>query len=314
MKRARPILFAVLAAVVLPAGAASFDCGKAATRVEKAICADPKLGQLDADIAAAYAAAGAGLDDAMRQRLKRSQREWLAHRHAGEHLADNLTARLAVLRASRKTLGGLAFLDLASGGSRPMYLLTATAGTADYERWADSVWDADAGENTLEEGDLEQAKCEAEAKRSGERDECVVEGTEHVFRTSVPAPGFVSVQEWVSRDEHAAHPMNETHHASWWLARGRRLGAADLFAGDGWKAAIAQAVRRDARKQGGDASKEAVDSVCEPDAWWLTADGLVLEGDGETFGRGRGQVEITVPWRELRGVMRPELAAALGVR
>jgi uncharacterized protein len=74
------LAFFVLAAglVVMsaaPASAASFDCARAATPVENAICADPVRSRLDVDIAAAYAAAGEGLDDAMRARLQRSQRE-----------------------------------------------------------------------------------------------------------------------------------------------------------------------------------------------------------------------------------------------
>ena len=312
------LLAAVAIVASSPANAASFDCGKASSRLEKAICANPALSELDTAIAAAYSAAGAGLDDEMRARLKRSQREWLTHRHPGEQLAENMKARLTVLRATRKTVGGVAFLDLAASKSRPMFMLGAGPGAQAYNRWADSVWDSAASELTLEEGDLEQAKCLAQARNSakpaGSEDECVVEGAMHVFETRVPAPGIVSVQDSGSLDEHAAHPMDETHHVTWWLAKGWRVDVADMFSNDGWKSTIAQAVRRDAQSSGGSAGEDAINSVSSPDSWWLTPEGLCLEGDGYTFERGRGLVQIVVPWNELRATLRPEFAAALGLR
>jgi uncharacterized protein YecT (DUF1311 family) len=58
---------------------ASFDCRKAATPVERAICADRDLAEADRQLSSAYAAtaarAGAGRD-----RLTTSQRGWLARR------------------------------------------------------------------------------------------------------------------------------------------------------------------------------------------------------------------------------------------
>jgi uncharacterized protein YecT (DUF1311 family) len=164
----------VLAAAVIlmsaaPASAASFDCAKAATPVERAICADPALSRLDVDIATTYSAAGAGLDDAMRARLQRSQREWLSHREATrEELAKSMKARLSLLRSPRRTLGGIAFLELTVDKSRPMFMLAQAPGASAYNRWVDSVWKQDSGEYTIAEGDREQAKCEAEAK-PGER-------------------------------------------------------------------------------------------------------------------------------------------------
>ena len=41
----------LLIAVAGPASAASFDCGKARTKVEKLICADPQLSRQDSDLA-----------------------------------------------------------------------------------------------------------------------------------------------------------------------------------------------------------------------------------------------------------------------
>lgn len=310
------LVAAVVVTFAAPASAASFDCAKASTAVEKTICTDPALSQLDVDIAAAYAAAAAGLDDAMRARLKRSQREWVSHREAGrKDLAKGMKERLALLRSPRRTLGGVAFLELTADHSRPMFMLAPARGASAYNRWVDAVWEQDSGEYTIAEGDREQAKCEARA-RSGDKDDCVVEGVEHAFTTVVSPPGVVSVGEWVSRDEHAAHPMDERHHFNWWLLRGGPVGPADIFGGEGYKAVIARAVHAGVHERCGDVvpSQDAIDSVIDPDAWGLTPGGLALTGDGYTFECGRGAVDVVVAWRDLRAVMRPEFAAAIGLR
>jgi len=72
-------LAVLLPVMAVPAVAASFDCVKAATDVERMICTDPALGALDGELAAAYGAAlvAAGADDA---RLTDDQRAWLARR------------------------------------------------------------------------------------------------------------------------------------------------------------------------------------------------------------------------------------------
>ena len=310
------VVAAFLLMAALPASAASFDCAKAVAPVDKAICADRTLGQLDVDIATAYSAAGAGLDDAMRARLHRSQREWLAHREAArKELTKSMRARLALLRSPRRTRGGIAFLELTVDSSRPMFMLSPVPGASAYNRWADSVWKNDSGESTLAEGDREQARCEADAK-PGERDDCIVEGDEHVFTTVVLPPGVVSVGEWHSQDQHAAHPIDERHHANWWLLRSGRIVPADMFAGNAYKAAIARAVRGGVHERCGDIvpSQDAIDSVLDPDAWGLSPDGMELTGDGEVFECGRGAVDIRIPWGDLRAAMRPEFSAAIGLR
>jgi hypothetical protein len=226
-----------------------------------------------------------------------------------------MQAQLALLRSPRTTLGGIAFLDLAVDKSRPMFMLSPAPGASAYNHWADSVWKQDGGEYTIAESDREQAKCEAEAK-SGEGSDCVVEGDEHVFATVVLAPGAVSVSEWMSQDEHAAHPIDERHHTNWWLLRSGRIVPTGMFAGDAYKAIIARAVRAGVHERCGDQaiSQAAIDSVIDPDMWGLSPDGLELTGDGYTFECGRGEVDIHVPWRDLRAVMRAGFAAAIGLR
>lgn len=75
-------LSAMLLAVGIAAGvlapearAAGFDCSKASTAVEKAICGDPKLSSLDEELSAAYSKALSSAVD--RDAMKAEQRRWL---------------------------------------------------------------------------------------------------------------------------------------------------------------------------------------------------------------------------------------------
>lgn len=60
------------------AHAASFDCDKARTGVEKAICSDPKLSEYDERIAAAFKRALGEWNGAIRNYVRDDQRRWLA--------------------------------------------------------------------------------------------------------------------------------------------------------------------------------------------------------------------------------------------
>ncbi|MFE8033021.1 DUF3298 domain-containing protein [Thiohalocapsa marina] len=98
--------------------AASFDCDKARTPVERAICADPALDALDLQLASAYAqalrragaTAGNGNDTSMvADRLRDDQRGWLFERDRcpdRECIEQAYRQRLAALRAAGDTALG----------------------------------------------------------------------------------------------------------------------------------------------------------------------------------------------------------------
>jgi uncharacterized protein len=68
----------------------SFDCASARRAVEKAICANPDLANLDRQIgvASARAVRDAGSDNAAGRALQREQDEFIARRNAGFGRAD----------------------------------------------------------------------------------------------------------------------------------------------------------------------------------------------------------------------------------
>ncbi|WP_369930913.1 lysozyme inhibitor LprI family protein [Xanthomonas sp. NCPPB 2632] len=77
----RSIALAVLLCSPVLAHAAGFDCAKAGTPVEKAICASPKVSALDGELGQAFRAA-LSAHPGMADALKLDQRHWLAERDA----------------------------------------------------------------------------------------------------------------------------------------------------------------------------------------------------------------------------------------
>ena len=59
------------------ATAASFDCKKAATWVEKTVCANPELSKLDEELAKAYHEALTNLSPEGQRETKQYQKQWL---------------------------------------------------------------------------------------------------------------------------------------------------------------------------------------------------------------------------------------------
>jgi uncharacterized protein YecT (DUF1311 family) len=302
------LLVALATALLAPTlHAASFNCAKASSKVEKAICASPAMGRLDDDIAAAYTAARADLDDKWRPRLLRSQREWLAQRTASAELPADLRGRLAILRGLHVTLRGVRFLKL-TDEARPMYVLDDVPGAAAYNQWVDSVWNDAVGQTSkLREGDDRCA--------SSEEPDCVSDSTARTYTTTVPSPALLSVGETIiNYQQGAAHPDVEFTDQNWWLARSGRVTTKDIFTGAAWKPVFAKAVRAWVRTDNDrlEVDDAAIDSVATMDAWKLTPAALVVSLDGYTFHLGRGIVEVEIPWSSFGASLRPAFAAALG--
>jgi len=303
-------IVALAAALMVPSlHAASFDCAKASTRVEKAICADPALGRLDDDVAAAYAAARSSLDDRWRPRLLRSQREWLATRTASADLRAGLRQRLEILRGLHVTRGGVRFLRF-TDDARPMYVLDDVPGAAAYNQWVDSVWrDAVGQTSQLREGD--------DACASSDEHDCVSDSTARTYATTVPSSGLLSVGETiVTYEQGAAHPEVDFKVHNWWLARPGRVTLKDIFAGTSWRPVIARAARAYVKAENDrvDVSAGAIDGVSTVDDWTLTSAALVFTVDGYEFNLGRGMAQVEVPWKDFGPALRADFAAAIGLR
>lgn len=99
--RSMSLLCGVLLSVGTPAVAASFDCRKASSAVEKAICASPELSGLDSALGAYYRQAMASLAPASRDALRSGQKTWLQTRNACAAVPDKLAGCLQPLLSQR---------------------------------------------------------------------------------------------------------------------------------------------------------------------------------------------------------------------
>jgi uncharacterized protein len=93
---------AVLTAVASPGYAASFDCAKAASPIETAICGDAKLGALDVQLTTEFKAAMTR-EANNRASLLMDQRKWLRDRNAecsGQNPSANLERTVGCLAAA----------------------------------------------------------------------------------------------------------------------------------------------------------------------------------------------------------------------
>ncbi|MEI6746848.1 MAG: lysozyme inhibitor LprI family protein [Methylococcaceae bacterium] len=80
--------------------AASFDCNKAATFIEKAICGNEEIGRLDDKLALNFKAAKKAIGDDKAKELIASQKQWLSVRNKctdDKCLIDSYSKRIAVI-------------------------------------------------------------------------------------------------------------------------------------------------------------------------------------------------------------------------
>ena len=98
-----------LVAIGLAGARPSFDCARAVAPSARTICGSAPLAQLDAEMAAAYVAAKAGLSADGQAKVALEQREWLRRRNAcgadASCLERTLTERLGQLQTSAATAG-----------------------------------------------------------------------------------------------------------------------------------------------------------------------------------------------------------------
>jgi uncharacterized protein len=102
------LALALLLSAVPAAFAASFDCGRAGSAVEKQICADPQLSALDGRLAVAYSTALKATDDYGKKALAKEQRNWIRYTRDicedASCLQQAYTDRITVLSRNEKDI------------------------------------------------------------------------------------------------------------------------------------------------------------------------------------------------------------------
>lgn len=209
--------------------ASAFDCTKAKTAVEKAICADPALKRMDDELAAAYGSVKTALAAPEQKMLALSQKRWIARREA-------CSAEQAELNAcvKRQTVERVALLSgRAASGPGPQGRLvpvfiteegTATSPDVDMAllRFAEPQ---SPGEIKLNELADEIAAAAQPGNEQGSKFRARVD----TFNIAYASPAFMSVRHFFYVDEGGAHGNSGTENYNISMESGELAGLDDVL-------------------------------------------------------------------------------------
>lgn len=328
-------LVLILGAPMSPsvAQAASFDCAKAATPLEKLICSTPELSRNDEVLAKAYATALGGLSDEAKAVVQSSQRDWLAY----APLSCSPDAKpLESFDADQTACVNAAFLarikDLENsrmkGGWR--FFMTenfAVLDDPDTEYWggvASKHFAAPRIDDTVPEAAAFNAMMEAEALTLGKMfdaqgkltDTDVTSDTDVAVTVDSVTSNRIGLDVdsyWMGHG--AAHGNYAITHLHYLIKEGRKLEAADLFAGDGWQAALGELVlaELDRTIDGGiwEESRATVPATAaDPSRWDFGDNGLIVQFQPyEVTAYAFGAPTVMIGWDKLTEYLAPDYEA-----
>jgi len=329
-------LILALAAILMftpIAAAASFDCDKAQTAFERAVCTDPTLSHQDEVLAKAYATALGGLSDGAAAQMKATQHAWLDHAERvcsvdAEPISDTYNddqiaclqttyrSRIQALETSRM-LGDYRFYP------EEAYLLEKDTEAADdaFNKVAEKHFQTIKIDGGEEDGLAAAFNQLTEDLRVGYTD--YFPDGQAAF-----APGDVtedvdistivkSVSDYritlqttnYSYGHGAAHGNYGISYAHFLVSEQRALKASDIFAKQGWQTTLAKLVIARVKEQMGDgyfADSEAdiPNWVADPSRWDFSSDGLIIQFQPyEVAAYAAGAVTVTLRWDEIRDLL-----------
>lgn len=330
-----------LAALVLfmpVAQAASFDCARAGTSFEKAICANPDLSRADETLAKAYATALGGLSQAAANTLKATQHDWLgyAERACSDDaqpipgaydddqtacLAATFRDRIKALEASRMQ-GGYRFYPL------EQYLVEkdpdatdedsfVKVGTKHYETVKIDGWDdvaaafnalIDQAQKNYDGGADEDAKLfDASGKLKTGNPSMDVDATTTVSAVTDYRITLTSNSYWYGHG--AAHGNYGISYRHFVIAEKRWLEASDIFAGKDWQKTFGKLVVDRLKADLGDlffpeAEADVPEMAADPTRWTFSEEGLIVQFQPyEVASYADGAVTATVPWNDVNDLL-----------
>lgn len=305
------------------AAAASFDCARAGTPFERAICAFPELSDADETLAVAWQTAIGGLSKPALAQMQAGQKAWLGFAErscspTAETLVDPVTDEQAQCLASqfRQRIGRLEQSRMQDGlrvfiEDRYEVILDTTA---EPDAW-NKVATLEAGQPRLDgDSDLAAAFADfidtATPALGGE-----IEETSDISRittiTEVTAARIsVTINDyWYGHG--AAHGNYGITHAHFLREPMWALVAEDIFAAQGWQEELGRLVLAalDQSVEGGiwdDARAEVPALSADPSRWALSAEGLALTFQPyEVTAYAAGAPVVTIPWAQLGAWLAP---------
>ena len=321
----------ILLAAVPPASAASFDCARAGTAFEKAICASTELSQQDDILAQAYATALGGLSGGAVGEVKAAQKDWLGYAQracsddarpvAGSYsdeqaqcLVDTFRGRIRDLEASRMQ-GGFRFYpvdrylvapDTVLGPDDFGYKLSDRQyHTVMIDRADDMAAAFNAAIGALMAGaEIFEPGTTRIAGGDGSADS---DATTSVSAVTSHRISLTTDDYWFGHG--AAHGNYFITHRHFLTGEKRMLEASDIFAGEGWEQKLADIAVKKLKDLMGDDLFDGFEAdipaiVADPARWFFADEGLGIQFNiYEVTAYAAGAPVITIPWDELDGLL-----------
>ncbi|WP_248801156.1 DUF3298 domain-containing protein [Pseudomonas sp. MWU13-2105] len=309
---------ALVMACLIPtiASAASFDCDKAHSPLEKAVCADPALSNLDSSIATSYNAAMQRLSSKGQTILRDGQRQWLHFirdlcftpqdaSEVGLCLTRHYTDRLKDLSTAAVTIGPYLF-------SRSDYFSATTLDKAGqpYEIHAGAPRIDTPLSPTIALWNTTMAKQAMDAVGSG----CDSGHGDQYFGVEVTS-AFANVISARATDWEYCHGTPHGHGGNTGVTyliqpHLHALEAADLFdIGTAWKDFLTSRSYEviEKKAKGTPVKRDRVErAAINIRGWTLTQDGLLITIDPyAVLAYAFGTTEVIIPWRDLKPFLAP---------
>jgi uncharacterized protein YecT (DUF1311 family) len=326
-------VFAILALLfVMPAAhAASFDCTKAETSFEQAICTHPDVSEADDVLAQAYATAIGGLTKPALDSVKADQHAWLdyAARNCSDDaqpittdytdeqascLASTIRSRVTSLEASRMQ-GGYRFYPITryltekdEEAEADAYVKTAGKSfeTVRIDSGSDVAKAFNAMLQTMQSGYTDLFRKGTDQLETGNSTEDIAITTK-VDSVTDYRISLVTDNYWYGHG--AAHGNYGFTYDHFLVREQRPLYASDIFSGEGWKEKLGKLVydKLKADYEDGiwdDAEKDITEMAASPSRWNFSTEGLIVQFQPyEVTAYAAGAPVVTIPWDQLTDMM-----------
>jgi uncharacterized protein len=331
-----------------PAHAASFDCGKAKSPREKAVCASPALSAADSQLNAAYQTLLTLAPKEIVAQIREGQRQWLrnlpitcADRPDAvpglleRCLGDAYRERISILQHTVSYQGGVEFYWKSIALTAPDSPETAAGdrdrGASSESGTLNASWPQalvptppwQAWNRAMEDAARDLAS-QGNAKPGGNwKQEWAVDIDNDVsVSMNIVTRDLVAAtlsNQWYSHG--AAHPNITTIQFNWLLNSRRELRPDDVFRPDsGWASFLEQRCMKDLKAQFGPdypqsewapgyIEKVLHDVVTHSQTWQLSADAFTIPFDAGTVAcHACGAQPVVIPWTELKRMLQPTFA------
>jgi uncharacterized protein YecT (DUF1311 family) len=326
-------LFALVLLTRSFARSASFDCAKARTPQEKAICSSPQLSAADDQLAASYHSALAAVPADMREPTRASQRSWLRavaiECQAGEpRAAEGLPG--CMLQYYQERTSFLAHLVFKIAGVT--FVWHSDSGAAPASKDADSpspqptIWTfawsqalSDAPEWRAWNAAIEGLVKDPPGSQGGGEE--VGTDTDVTVTVDFVSPQLASTSVsnlWYGHG--AAHPNVDFIVFNWLLKENREIKSDDVFRPyTGWEQFLASQCDEAARAQLGEDYADnpppgkipdaMFGIVSNPRSWKIDSEGITIVFSTFEIGcHACTPNPVTIPWGALRTFLTPEFA------